>query len=372
MDEKSRDGGYRVFTINPGSTSTKVALFQGDEVLMSETIEHPAEELARFDRIIDQLDYRKEAILDALGRSGQGLEGVDAFSARSGGVTSLEFGAYRITDTMVRDLTSGEYVQHPANLAALIALELQREYGGVALVVSDPTTDEFEEVARLTGLKGLYRHCYAHAMNQKEVGRRYAASVGRRYEDMDLVICHIGGGVSVSSHHHGRLVDTNDIASGDGPMAPTRSGALPVKDVIDMCFSGEYTEDQMDKMVLKSGGFISHLGTADAREVRARADGGDEYASLVYDAFCYQVGKAIGSYAAVLRGRPDAILLTGGIAHDDYLVDYLRDMCGWIAPMTVYAGEFEQEALAHVAMDVLAGTEELRNYDGEPVWKERW
>lgn len=370
MGNDSRN--FRVLTINPGSTSTKVALFEGEKVLMQETIEHPAEELARFDKITDQLDYRKQAILDALSRAGQTLEGVDAFSARSGGIASLEFGAYEINDIMVRDLTSGEYVQHPASLAALIALELQKDYGGTALVVSDPTTDEFDEVARYTGIKGIYRHCYAHAMNQKEVGRRYAASQGTRYEDMDLVICHIGGGVSVSAHRKGRLIETNDIASGDGPMAPTRSGALPVKDVIDLCFSGAYTQDEMDKMVLKEGGFISHLGTSDTREVRERADAGDKYAALIYDVFCYQVGKAIGSAAAALRKKPDAILLTGGIAHDQYLVGYLRDMCGWIAPISVYAGEFEQEALAHVAMDVLSGAEKLRVYDGEPVWKERW
>jgi butyrate kinase len=370
MDETKRT--FRVFTINTGSTSTKVALFDGDEKVFEQNIAHDASDLARFDTILAQKDYRRSSIMDALTKAGVTLEGVDAFSGRSGGIQSIETGCYGVNDKMLEDISSGEFVQHPANLSAVLALDFAKEHGGIALVVSDPTTDEFQEVARLTGLKGVYRHCYAHAMNQKEVGRRWAAEHGRRYEDLNLVICHIGGGVSVTAHRRGRIVDTNDIASGDGPMAPTRSGSMPAKDIVDMCFSGEFTEDQMDKMILKDGGFVSHLGTSDVLEVKRMVADGDEYARVVYEAFCYQIGKQIGCEAAALHGEVDAILVTGGIAHDQDLVDYLRDMCGWIAPFGVYAGDFEQEALAHGAQRVLSGEERLRTYDGEAVWKARW
>lgn len=364
MSEQS----YKVFTINPGSTSTKVALFEGDRCVFSDNIAHDQGDLAKFPTIADQYEYRKQAVLDSLARHHAVLDGVDAFASRGGGIASIPSGVFAINDKMLSDLFGGEYVMHPANNGARMAREFSERYGGLAIIANGPTTDEFQDVARLTGLKGVYRHCYVHTLNQKEVAIRYAAGLGRRYEDLNLVIAHIGGGVSVTAHRKGRMIDSNDIASGDGPMAPTRSGALPVKDVVDTCFSGRYTEREMDDKILKRGGFVDHLNTSDTLEVKRMIERGDRYAALVYEAFCYQIGKAIGSAAAVLHGEVDQIILTGGIAHDADLTDYLVDMCGWIAPVTVVAGDFEQEALAAAAVRALEGKEPVRTYTGEPVW----
>ena len=236
-------------------------------------------------------------------------------------------------------------------------------------MVNPPDVDEFCDEARVTGLKGVYRESRIHALNQKEIGIRYGAKVGRRYEKLNLIICHIGGGISVTSHKNGRMVDSNDIANGDGPMAPTRCGQLPVKDVIAMCFSGKYTEREMRDKVTKTGGLVDHLGTSDAREVGRMIEQGNAYARLVYNAMIYEIGKTVGAMAAVLKGKVDAVILTGGISHDTYVVEYLKEMVSFVGPVEVMAGEFALEALAAGAIRVLDGQEEAKCYIGVPVWK---
>ncbi|SCP98149.1 butyrate kinase [Anaerobium acetethylicum] len=359
---------YKVFTINPGSTSTKIAMFEGDKTVFSKNVSHDAERLKEFKEISDQFDYRKETILEELKKENLTLDGVDAFSARGGGLVNIEGGVYQIGEKLLEHARAGFTVKHPATLGAQLADAFAKEYGGQSFVVNPPDVDEFIDVARVTGLKGVYRESRIHALNQKEIGIRYGLKAGKKYEDLNLIICHIGGGISVTAHRQGKMIDSNDIANGDGPMAPTRCGQLPVKDVITMCFSGKFTERELRDKVTKTGGFVDHLNTSDAREVEAAMNNGDPYAKLVYDAMVYQIGKTAGSMAAALRGKVDAIILTGGISHDKYVTGKLRDMLAFIAPMEVMPGEFEMEALAAGAVRVLSGAEEAKNYTGEPVW----
>lgn len=359
---------YKVFAINPGSTSTKIAMYEGDKEIFSRNVSHDAEKLKEFKEISDQFDYRKETILKALEEEGLTLEGVDAFSARGGGLVNVEGGVYEIGEKLLEHARTGFTVKHPATLGAQLADAFRKEYGGAAFVVNPPDVDEFQDVARVTGLKGVYRESRIHALNQKEIGIRYAASKNRKYEDMNLIICHIGGGISVTAHEKGRMIDSDDIANGDGPMAPTRCGQLPVRDVVKLCYSGKYTEREMYNKITKTGGLVDHLGTSDAREVRQMMESGNEYASLIYNAMIYQIGKTAGAMAAVLKGKVDGIVLTGGISHDQYLVDALKEMLGFIAPITVMAGEFEMEALAAGAVRVLSGAEQAKVYTGVPVW----
>lgn len=359
---------YKIFTVNPGSTSTKIALFEDEKCLFSANITHDAEELSQFAKISDQLDYRKQAILDEVQRAGFTLAGMDAFSGRGGSLVGLPGGVYPINDILLKHATIGFTVHHPAMLGPQLAHAFSETYGGKAFVVNPPDVDEFIDVARVTGWKGVFRESRIHALNQKEIGIRYAAAHGKKYEEMNLVICHIGGGISVTAHRNGKMIDSNDIAQGDGPMAPTRCGSIPVKDVINLCFSEGMTAEKMKKRMTKTGGFVDHLGTSDAREVRKMMDSGHQYAKLVYDAMIYQIGKYVGSMACALEGKVDGIIFTGGISHDSYLTDKLKSMVEWIAPVTVMAGEFEMEALAAGAIRVLSGREEPKAYTGVPVW----
>lgn len=359
---------YKIFAINPGSTSTKIAMFENDKAVFSKNVSHDANKLKEFKEIRDQFDYRRETILEELKKAGQSLEGVDAFSARGGGLVNVEGGVYEIGEKLLEHAREGYMVKHPAALGAQLAAAFSKEYGGQAFVVNPPDVDEFCDVARVTGLKGIYRESRIHALNQKEIGIRYGARIGKKYEELSLIICHIGGGISVTAHHHGKMIDSNDIANGDGSMAPTRCGQLPVKDVIAMCYSGKFTEKEMRDKVTKTGGLVDHLGTSDARKVGEMIRNGNAYAKLIYDAMIYEIGKMAGAMASVLKGKVDAIILTGGISHDQYVVDYLRDMLSFIAPLEVMAGEFEMEALAAGAVRVLSGEEKAKVYTGVPVW----
>lgn len=296
------------------------------------------------------------------------LTDVDAFSSRGGGCGTTESGVFTINETLLDYVTNRPSVVHPAILGAPIASALAEKYHAKAFIVNPPEVDEFKDLARVTGLKGVYRKSAIHALNQKEIGLRYAQKVGKNYSDLNLIICHIGGGISITAHEKGRMVDSNDIARGDGPMAPTRCGSLPVRDVVEMCYSGKYSEKEMLEKVTKNGGLADHLGTSDAREVKERTDAGDAYAALIYDAMIYQIGKEVGAMAAVLHGNVDGIILTGGISYDTYVVQRLKEMISFVAPVTVMAGEFEMEALASGAIRVLSGKEEAKTFTGIPVW----
>jgi butyrate kinase len=358
---------YRILVINPGSTSTKVGLFQGEECVFSSNVAHDAKRLAQIGDVSSQLPYRRDMILKILGENGVDLSTVDAFVGRGGGLVSLEGGVYAVDDRLLDDARRGANgVQHPAQLGSQLAHEFAERYGRPAYVVNPPDTDELCDDARMTGMRGVYRNVHLHALNLKETAIRHAKSMGRRYEDCDFVVCHIGGGISVSAHRHGRMIDGFDIVGGEGPMTPTRCGAVPVVEVLG--YLREHGTDSTRRLCQRSGGFADLLGTSDAIEVCERADAGDEAARRAWSAMEYQVVKCIGSMAAALHGSVDGILLGGGMVHNQGLVDYIRDACGWIAPVTAYPGEFELEAMAAGAIRALSGEETVKAYTGEPVF----
>jgi len=363
MDKK-----YKILTINPGSTSTKIALFENDRELFAANVSQDAAKLKEFREINDQLPYRKETILEELAKRNISLEGVDAFVGRGGGLVSVESGTYTINETLLNHVRTAFAVRHPAILAAQMAHDFATTYGGKAFVVNPEDTDEFDLIARVSGLADVFRESRGHPLNQKEVALRYAAENGKRYENLNLVISHIGGGISVTAHRKGRMVDSNDVINGDGPMASTRAGSIPAIPIIKMCYSGKYTEGEMYDRITRRGGLVDHLGTSEVIEVLERIKNGDTYAKLIYDAMIYHIGKNIGAYATVLKGDVDAILLTGGVANDPYLIERITDMVGYIAPVKAYAGEFEMEALARGALTVLTGQEQSKTYTGVPVW----
>ena len=359
---------YRILTINPGSTSTKVGCFNGEELEFSVNVSHDAAKLAEFATISDQLSYRKDVILAELDKAGVDLATVDAFVGRGGGLLAVEGGTYRVGDVLLDHAKRGANgIQHPAQLGSQIANEFAKEYSKPAFVVNPPDTDEFIIEARMTGIKGVYRDSHLHALNLKETAIRHSNLRGCRYEDKNYVVCHIGGGVSISAHRKGKMIDGNDIVAGDGPMAPTRCGSVPAAQMI------RYTLDHPDKketlaLTTKTGGFVSHLGTSDALDVFNRAEESDKEAKLIWDTMIYQIIRYIGSMAAVLHGQVDGILLGGGMVHNKQLVEKITDACSWIAPVTAYPGEFELEAMAAGAIRVLEGKEEAKEYTGEPCW----
>ncbi len=360
---------YKVFVINPGSTSTKIALFEDDKKLFQKNVDHDAEELKKFKEIRDQLPFRMETIMAELDAAGISLEGVNAWAARSGGLVGLKGGVYAVNDKLLEHTRACLTVRHPNTLGPQIALELQKKYGGEMFCVNPPDVDELDDVERVTGFHEFFRASRGHPLNQKENCIRYAASQGTKYEDMNLICCHIGGGVTIAAHRKGKYFCVNDAVNGDGPMAPTRAGALPATDLVTMCFSGKYTEKEMYDRITKNGGLADHLGTSDAREIIAKIEAGDKYAKLIYDAFIYQIAKAVGGCAAALKGKVDGIIFTGGIAHEKYLVSQLTEYISWIAPISVQAGEFEMEALSAGAIRAMKGEEEVLQYTGEPVFE---
>lgn len=360
----------KVFVINPGSTSTKIALFEDESCVFGTNVEHNAAELNTFPEIADQLPFRMQAIRKALKEADVSLDGIDAYAARCGGLVAMDSGIYAANEKLMEHARGCFAAKHPNTLGPQIAGELQKEYSAPIFCVNPPDVDELDDLERISGFREFFRQSKGHPLNQKENCIRYARAQGKRYEEMNLICCHIGGGVTVGAHRQGRLCSVNDAVNGDGPMAPTRAGWLPAVDLMRLCFSGKYTEKELYDRIVKNGGLTDHLGTSDAREIVARIERGDRYARLVYDAFIYQIAKAVGGCAAALKGRVDAIILTGGIAHDAYLVEHLREYIRWIAPISVQAGEFEMEALAAGAIRALRGEEPVKQYTGVPVFQD--
>lgn len=359
---------YKIFTLSPGSTSTKLAVFEGERCLFKANVAHDVGTLKSFKQISDQLPYRRDTIFAELARAGVSIADMDAFSALSGGLESMEGGVYPINDMILQHAREGRTVKHPATLGALLIHAFSKETGRPAFLVNPPDVDEFQDLARLTGLKGMYRESRVHALNQKEVALRYAAERGKKYEECNFVVAHIGGGLSVCAHQKGRMIDGNDVLNGDGPMAPNRAGSVPAVPLIKMCFSGKFTEKEMIEKIGKTGGLYGHLGTDSILEIKERFKNGDAYAKLVYEGMAYQLAKFIGSYAAALGGEVEAILLTGGVSNDAAFVEQIARRCGWIAPVKACAGDYEMEALAAGAIRALEGSEPLREYTGIPVW----
>lgn len=359
---------YRIFTLSPGSTSTKLAVFEGEERLFKANVQHDPEVLKTFARVSDQKPYRVETILEELSKAGIKISDMDAFAAYSGGLVSTPGGIFPVNDRILDDCTSGRLMEHPAILGAQIIDAFAKEAGKPAYLVNPPDVDEFDDIARVAGIKGIHRESHVHVLNQKEVAMRAAKELGKKYEDCNFVVCHVGGGTSITAQKKGRIVDANDVLNGDGPMAPNRSGYVPLMPVVKMCFSGKYSLDDMKQKISKTGGLLGLLGTDNMLEIKDRISKGDKWADLVYQNFAYQLAKYIGSYACVLEGKVDAVVMTGGVSNDKDFIANVKKYAGWVAPFIIYGGDFEMEALASGAIRALTGEEETKEYTGVPVW----
>lgn len=358
---------YNILVINPGSTSTKIAVFRNERDIFKRTVDHDPSTLPGTE-VSDQLEFRKEVVLRALKEAGIAAENMDIFVGRGGGLLNTEGGIYEIDEKLIEHARTGMLGQHPAQLASQICFQLRETYGGQAFIVNPPDVDEFIDVARITGIDGIYRKSQTHALNQKEVALRCCRDEGMDYHEVNLVVMHIGGGISVAAHRKGRMVDCNNILQGDGPMAPTRCGSIAVNQIIELCFDGKHTKKEIQEKTSRTGGLMDLLGTADVREVERRIRDGDAYAKTVYDAMIYQIAKAAGGCAAALDGNVWRIVLTGGIAKSEYVVSSLIRRLEWIAPVRVYAGEYEMEALAYGALRAVRKQEPVLHYSGIPVW----
>ena len=352
-----------ILAINPGSTSTKFALFEEDEILFEKTLRHSPEDLAVFPRIADQFHYRKDLIMEEMTARNVSLNSISAVVGRGGVVKPIESGIYEVNQRLIEDLVEAARGEHASNLGGLIASDIASHLPGAKAFIVDPVVvDEFLPVARISGHPEIERVSIFHALNQKAVSRLYASSAGRNYEDLNLVVAHMGGGISVGAHRKGKVVDVNNALHGDGPFSPERSGGLPARQLIDLCFSGRYSYDELKQMITGKGGMLAYLGTNNFKQVCEMAEGGDEKAILITDALAYQVAREIGAMAAVLNGEVDAIILTGGLAYQESHVERIRRKVGFIAKVVVFPGEDEIRALAFNGLLALDGKIGIKTY----------
>lgn len=348
--------------INPGSTSTKIGVFEDETLLFEETLRHSTEEIGQFATIVDQKDFRKKIITDLLAEKNFDMKSLNVVVGRGGMLKPIPGGTYAVTDELLHDLRIGKQGQHASNLGGILAREIGDELGVPSYIVDPVVVDELQTLARYSGVPELPRTSVFHALNQKAVAKRYAKEIGKNYEALRLIVVHMGGGVSVGAHVDGKVIDVFNALDGDGAFSPERAGAVPSGALVKMCFSGKYTEKEVYSKIVGKGGFNAYLGTNDMRNVTKMANEGDAHAAEVKAAFIYQVAKDIGSMACVLEGRVDQIIVTGGIAYGAEVIEALKKMAGWIAPFTVYPGEDELLALAQGALRVLNGEESVKEY----------
>lgn len=347
---------HRILAINPGSTSTKFAVYFDSECVLSKTIRHSFDDLFHYETIIDQFDFRKGLIIDALVEEGIDVDSLKFIIGRGGLTYPVESGIYKVNNLMLKHLREGVMGQHASNLGPLLADYIALQIPNAQAFMADPVvTDELEDVARVSGHALFERRSIFHALNQKAKARSHALKTGKKYEEMNLVVAHLGGGISIGAHKKGRVIDVNNALNGEGPFSPERSGSLPTGQLIDICFSGKYTKSEVDRMVVGEGGFVSFLGTNSAQEVENLAAAGHEKSRFYQEALFYQVAKSIGEMAVVLNGEVDGIILTGGMAHNKILGNYMNQKVGFIAPIFIYPGEDELEALAMNALLVARG-----------------
>jgi butyrate kinase len=352
-----------ILAINPGSTSTKFSLFEEEKLVFEKTLRHSAVELDSFTRITDQFHFRKDLIMNELRERDIDLERIAAVVGRGGLVKPIESGIYKVNQRMKDDLTAGYFGQHASNLGGLIADEIAGTLSCASAYIVDPVVvDELQPVARISGHPEIERRSIFHALNQKAVARIYAHSIKRKYEDLNLIIAHMGGGVSVGAHTHGKVIDVNNALNGDGPFSPERSGGLPSGQLADLCFSGRFSRDELKAMITGKGGMTAYLNTNSFIEVCNMAENGNQKAILISTAAAYQVGKEIGAMAAVLGGKVDAIILTGGMAYQDNHMNKIRTMVEFIAEVVIYPGEDELKALAFNGLLALDGKIEIKTY----------
>lgn len=354
----------RILAINPGSTSTKIAVFEENKEIFTKNLKHTVEELAPYKKIIDQYDFRRDVIVRELEAAKIPLSSITAVVGRGGLVKPIPGGVYRVSDALIADLKAERMGEHASNLGGFIAREMARKIGDKveAFIVDPVVVDEMEDIARISGIPELPRVSIFHALNQKAVARRYAREQGKKYEDLNLIVVHMGGGISVGCHRKGRVIDVNNALDGDGPFSPERSGGVPVGQMVKLCFSGKYTIDDIKKKIKGKGGLVAYLGTNDAYEVEQRVQKGDKEAEHIYRAMAYQISKEVGALSTVLCGKVDAIILTGGVAYDKVFVGWLKERIGFLAPVVVYPGEGEMTALAEAGYYAMKGELPIRDY----------
>lgn len=350
-----------ILAINPGSTSTKIAVYRDDEKLFARSIAHSPQELAPFGDVFEQEDFRYRLVVDSLREAGFDLR-FDAVIGRGSVAKPVEGGVYEVNERMIADARA-TLDRHACDLGCILARRVADLAGGCHCLVADPgSVDELNDYVRITGSPLMPHYCIWHALNQRAIARRYARETGRRYEELDLIVCHLGGGISIAAHQHGRAVDANNALNGDGPFSPERAGTLPAGTLVNMCYSGKYTQQEWQRRIAGQAGMSAHLGTNDLREALRRVRAGDGHARLIVDAMLYHTAKGIAAQAATLCGHVDAILLTGGMAHEQYVVDRLSERVGWLAPISVYPGEDEMLAMAQNALMVLRGEVAVKEY----------
>jgi len=346
----------RILAINPGSTSTKIAVYHNKKLIYLKKIIHESEDILKFDKISDQYEFRRDIILNELENGGIDLPSINVIVGRGGLVKPIPSGVYEVNHALKRDLKCGVQGEHASNLGGLIADEIASLIPGAKAYIADPVVvDELDEVARIAGHPSFSRISIFHALNQKAIGRIHAKSMGVKYEDINLIIAHLGGGISVGAHLKGKVVDVNQALNGEGPFSPERSGTLPIGEFAKLCFGGKYSLKEVKKMITGRGGYVAYLGTNSALDVENRAKNGDEYAGLIQSAMGYQIAKEIGAMSIVMKGQVDAILITGGVAYNETICDYIKERVAFIAPVIVYPGEDEMQALAMNGLGVATG-----------------
>ncbi|HEY9766024.1 MAG TPA: butyrate kinase [Chroococcales cyanobacterium] len=353
---------FNILVLNPGSTSTKIAVFKGSEKIFAEEIRYSSDEIGKYPTIIDQKDFRYRSILEAMEKNSLDPKKLDAVVGRGGMLKPLKGGTYLVGAEMLRDLNSFAFGVHASSLGGIIADEIARPLGIPAFIVDPVSVDEMEDVSRITGLPEMQNYSRWHALNLRAIARRAAHDLGGAFEDFNFIMVHLGGGVTVAALRGGRAIDVNNALDGGGPFSPERSGSLPTGQLLQACYSGKYTEKEMFKKLAGKGGMVAHLGTNDGREIEKRILAGDEKAELVLRALAFQIAKEIGGAAATLKGEVRAIAITGGLAHQQRLVNWIEEAVRWIAPVMVYPGEDELQALAEGGMRVLKKEEQPLDY----------
>ncbi|MBU3182729.1 butyrate kinase [Clostridium psychrophilum] len=353
---------YKLLVINPGSTSTKIGVYEDEKEILEKTIRHTSEEIGRFESILDQMKFRKDHILEILKKEKFDIKTLDAIVGRGGLLKSIEGGTYNVDQLMLRDLRIGVQGQHASNLGGIIASEIAKSLDIPAFIVDPVVVDEMANVARISGIDEIKRRSIFHALNQKSVAKRYAKEQGTKYEEISVIVAHMGMGVTVGAHKNGRVIDVNNGLDGEGPFSLERTGGLPSGDLARLCFSGKYTLDEILKKINGKGGFVAYLNTNDDRDVIKQVEDGDKYSTLMLEAMGYQIAKEIGSCAVALSGKVDAIILTGGVAYGKFIVKYITDRVKFIAKVVVYPGEDDLFALAQGGLRVLNGQEKAKEY----------
>lgn len=354
---------FTILVINPGSTSTKVAVYEDKKQVFMSSITHSDEELKRFNSVSEQHQFRSDIVLEELANNQIAMASVDGVVGRGGLLHPIPGGTYLVNEKMLDDLRMAQYGEHACNLGGIIAHAIASELGVPSFIVDSVVVDEMDPVARISGIPEIQRRSIFHALNHKSIARRAAEELQKEYEEVNLIVAHLGGGISIGVHACGRVIDVNNAYDGDGPFAPERAGGIPAGQLVELCFSGKYTKEQIQKKLVGQAGMVAYLDTNDMRKTRDLIQGGDERAQIIFEAMAYQVAKEIGACAAVLKGKVDGIVLSGGLTYDDEFISLIRERVSWIGRLFISQGEKEMQALALGALRILRGTEAPKTYE---------